>query len=76
MNNNQGSRFRTVPADTAGIYRAGQCIGIGTPPISYRKKYWSYWRNPAVSPSKWIRAETRNAFFFFFCNFGSLILKS
>ena len=26
----------------ASIYRAGQCTGTGTPPVSYRKKYRLY----------------------------------
>ena len=39
---NQGYQFRTVPADTAGIYRTGQQSGTLDPPVSYRKKYRPY----------------------------------
>ena len=38
----QGSQYRAVPADTAGIYHTDQCIDTGIPLVSYRKKYWSY----------------------------------
>ena len=39
----QRNQFRIVPANTAGIYRTGQCTSIGTPSVSYRKKYRPYW---------------------------------
>ena len=49
-----GSQFYTVPAGTAGKYHINQCTGTDYPLISYRKKYWPYQRNPAVSVGKWI----------------------
>ena len=48
----QGSQFHTVPAGMAGIYRTDQCTSTSTPLASYRKKYWPYRRNPAVSANK------------------------
>ena len=48
----QGSQFHTVPAGMAGIYRTDQCTSTSTPLVSYRKKYWPYRRNQAVSANK------------------------
>ena len=57
----QGSRFRTVPSGTVGIYRTGKQTGIYYPPISYRKKCW-----PISNNTDRTGRHKKNFFFFFF----------
>ena len=59
---NQGSRFCTVLASTASIYRTGKQTGIYNPPVSYWKKYRPY--RPISGNTGRYRI-----FFFFFLSF-------